>query len=103
MQLHHLYQQQRALRIVPLLDFASQLQHHNIAQCYLCPQKEQDAPSTLTETLGELLLSVACPESWQDMPLTQRRYHAQQAIALSSLLRDDIFTLRDNILCPVKE
>lgn len=103
MQLYQIYQDHRAQRIEPFLAFAAQARQYNIALCYLMAQGNNDEHNTIFNTLGELLLSVACPELWQEIPLTLRHHEVQQAAALSHALREDIKRLRYVIYYPIKE
>ncbi|MCD9477149.1 hypothetical protein [Photobacterium phosphoreum] len=103
MQLHQYYQQNRAQRIEPFLTFATQSMHYNIVLCYLMNPDDNDNNDTIFNTVAELLLSVACPEQWKEVPSSLRHQEIQQAAALSLSFRDDVKTLRTLLQYPKKE
>ena len=103
MQLYQYYQQHRAQRIEPFLTFAAQSLHYNIVLCYLTEPDDNDNNDAIFNTVAELLLSVACPEQWQEVPLSLRHQEVQQAAALSLSFRDDVKTLRKRLQYPKKE
>ncbi|MGR5464874.1 hypothetical protein ACPV5G_18190 [Photobacterium damselae] len=93
------YNDNRA-KIQALFDFAKLSRSFNLALCYV---ELSDSFDSQTLAVGELLLSVACPDVMKTVPKEHRFNEVSYAISSSLQLNQDIQELKRLIANPIKE